>query len=300
LDQPGFVRNLDEGRYFLPDAEEGGREVMISTVLDAEPLQIARVGTPSVKPMLAAVALGGVFIFPVFHLYSVAAISGVLAVAAILWWLWTGTSVIPEKPAKHAGRGVVLPLYASGPSSSGWWAMLITMTADATAFVSLIFGYFFFWTIHADFPPSPAPGLAGPGAGWPMAALGTIVLGWLATIAARELNARRSVGPARLALTAAALATAVGSAAALAGPWTSGLDPELHVYPALVWILAIWIAAHAAVGVIMQLYVLARSLGGRMTPAHDADLRNIVVYQHFLAASAAVTFVVLAFFPRLV
>jgi hypothetical protein len=31
--------------------------------------------------------------------------------------------------------------------------MFITMLADMTAFVCLVFGYFFFWTVHEDFPP---------------------------------------------------------------------------------------------------------------------------------------------------
>src|SRR3546814_9974636 len=29
-DQPNFVKNVDEGRFFMPDAEEGERELMIS------------------------------------------------------------------------------------------------------------------------------------------------------------------------------------------------------------------------------------------------------------------------------
>src|SRR5690606_33713640 len=188
-DQPNFVKNVDEGRYFLPDAEEGKRELMISTVLDAKPLQVARIGGPSVKPMLAAVTLGGVFILTTFHLYWAALASGVAALAAILWWLWTGTGIIPEKPTKAAGRGLVLPLYAYGPASSGWWAMFITMTGDATAFGSLIFGYFFYWTIHTNFPPEAVPGLDGPGVFWPMAALVLILTGWVLTIVAREVNA---------------------------------------------------------------------------------------------------------------
>ena len=50
------------------------------------------------------------------------------------------------------------------------------MTGDLTAYLSLLFGYFFFWTIHADFPPPAAAGLDGPGLLWPMIALGLIVL----------------------------------------------------------------------------------------------------------------------------
>jgi cytochrome c oxidase subunit I+III len=297
-DQPDFVKSVDEGRHFLPDAEEGKRELMITSVLDAEPLQVARIGGPSAKPMLAAATLGGLFILTTFHLYAAALASAVAALAAILWWLWTGTEIIPEKNAKSAGRGAVLPLYSSGPASSGWWAMFITMTADATAFASLIFGYFFYWTIHADFPPDPIDGLAGPGVYWPMVALALILAGWLLTVGARETNAGGRERLARAALAVGAAATGAGGLAALAGPWLSGLDPTLHVYPAMVWVLAIWIAAHAALGVIMQLYALARSFAGRMTSIYDGDLRNIAVYHHFLALSALVALAVIAFFPR--
>jgi cytochrome c oxidase subunit I+III len=52
--------------------------------------------------------------------------------------------MIPEKDQKHVGLGVTLPLYASGQASVGWWAMLITMLGDSTAFMSLVFGYFFY------------------------------------------------------------------------------------------------------------------------------------------------------------
>ena len=34
--------------------------------------------------------------------------------------------------------------------------MFITVLADGTAFVSLIFAYFFFWTVHPDWPPPMA------------------------------------------------------------------------------------------------------------------------------------------------
>jgi cytochrome c oxidase subunit I+III len=298
-DEPDFVRKVDEGRYYLPDAEEGKRELIITTVLDARPIQVARVGGPTIVPMLAAFTLGGVFILTTFHMYWAAAVSGVAALAVILWWHATGTGIIPEKPEKHAGRGLVLPLHSSGTASPGWWAMFITMTGDATAFGSLVFGYFFFWTVHAEYPPDPSPGLAGPGPFWPMVALVLLLVGWALTIAARETNARGRSGLAWIALAAAAIATIAGGVAGLAGPWFAGLDPKLHVYPAMVWVLVIWIAAHAALGAIMLLFALGRGLAGRLTPVHDGDIRNVTVYQHFLALSALIAFVVVGFFPVL-
>ena len=61
----------------------------------------------------------------------------------------------PGETQKDVGLGLTLPLYISGPSSVSWWAMFITMLAILAAFASLVFGYFFYWTIHEDFPPSP-------------------------------------------------------------------------------------------------------------------------------------------------
>ena len=43
--------------------------------------------------------------------------------------------------------------------------MLITMLGDMTAFVSLVFGYFFYWTSRPDFVNN----IDGPGRRWPVA-----------------------------------------------------------------------------------------------------------------------------------
>ncbi|NJC33935.1 cytochrome c oxidase subunit I+III [Sphingomonas jejuensis] len=297
-DQPDFVKKVDEGRFFLPDAEEGRRESIITTVLDSRPIAVIRLGTPSVLPMLTAIALGSVFILTTYHLYMAALVGAVATLGFVVAWLWTGTGEIPEKPEKPIGHGITLPLYISGSSSPGWWAMFITMMADATAFSGLVFGYFFYWTIHPEFPPS-GPGLNGPGLFWPMVALGLAAAGWAATIGAREVNARGGTGAARLLLAIGIVASMAGIAAGLAGPWTSDLVPEQHVYPAIVWTLAIWTSAHSGVAAIMQSYTLARSVTGRLTPTYDAELRNISVYMHFMLLTAAVTYLTIGLFPVL-
>jgi cytochrome c oxidase subunit I+III len=293
-DQPDFVKKVDEGRFFLPDAEEGRRETIVTSVLDAKPVAVIRVGTPSWLPMAAAVTVGGVFILTTYHFYWAALSSGALALGVILRWMWT-TAEIPEKPCKPIGHGMELQLYISGPQAPGWWAMFITMLADATAFSGLVFGYYFFWTVHEDFPPE---GLAGPGITWPMVALLLTAVGWAATVGARELHRGGAVAMARLLLGSGAVLSLASVAAGLAGPWLAGMDPAAHSYPAMVWTLAIWTVAHAAIGAIAQLYALARSLAGRATPKHDADVRNVTLYHHFLMFTAAVAWPTLGLFPE--
>lgn len=292
--QKGLAEEVKRGDWYLPHAREGRRETLVTSVLDAEPEQVLRVGGTSYITIISAVTLGIVFVALTFKWWMVSLVSGVAFLVAILYWLWTGTGHIPEKEEKDVGRGLSLPLYASGVKSVGWWAMFITMVGDGTAFGSLVFGYFFFWTIHQDF----TGGLSGPDVFWPMMALGLFAAAWAATVGAREVNRRGYVGLARALIVIGAVSALAGCGAALAGPWTSGMDPTAHVYPAIVWVLVIWTAVHGAVGVIMQVYCLARSLAGRMTPRHDMEIRNVALYWHFTLVTALITFGVVGLFPE--
>jgi cytochrome c oxidase subunit I+III len=293
-EQPNLLRDVDEGRFYLPDAEEGWRETIITSVIDAQPHQVLRLPGPTFITLFAALFTGGFFIFGTYHWWSLAGISAVLALGTILYWLWTGSAFIPEKAEKDVGLGLRLPLYGSGPASVGWWAMFITMLADVTAFVCLVFGYFFYWTIHPDFPPDPTP---GPGVFWPTTGAGLLLGAWVLTLLARRWNRRdHAVGFYVGLLCAAALAVASG-VALLAGPWRSGLDATSHVYAATVWLLVLWAVVHVALGLVMQLYCLARRLAGRMTARYDIDITNVTLYWHFTAIMVIVTVAVIAGFP---
>jgi len=293
-DQPNFTRDYDEGRFYLPDAEEGKRETLVTSVIDARPVQCLRLAGPSFLPFWAAITIGGAFIFGTYHWWWPALISAVLGLGVTLVWLWTGTAFIPEKEQKDVGLGLTLPLYESGSKSVGWWAMFIVMLADMTAFICLVFGYFFYWTIHEDFPPASA---TGPGVFWPGVAAGLLTGAWALTALARRWNKRdRAMGFYAGLLTAGALAVA-GGAALIAGPWLTGLDPKSHVYPAIVWALVIWTAFHIGLGVIMQGYCLARRLAGRMTARHDIDIANVTLYWHFTVITVVITVAVIAGFP---
>ncbi len=293
-DQRNVERDVDQGRFYLPDAEEMKRETLVTSPIDAKPQQCLRLPFPSWKPLICALTLGGFFILGTFHWWTAALISMVVAILAICWWLWTGTAVIPEEEEKDVGLGLTLPLYISGPASVSWWAMLITMLAVLTAFVCLVFAYFFYWTIHEDFPPESAK---GPGIVWPSLAGVLLLASWALTLLARRTNRENRATLFYVAM-GSALATALaGGAAILAGPWLTGLDPKSHVYAATVWILAIWTAGHAVTGVIMQLYVIARRLAGRMTARYDIDIQNVALYWHFAAITAVITVLVIAGFP---
>jgi cytochrome c oxidase subunit I+III len=294
-EQPNIERDVDEGRFYLPDAEELKRETIVTSPVDAQPQYCMRMPGPSWVPPMAAVATGGFFIFGTYHLWWMALASLALAIGIIIYWLWTGTAHITEKLEKDVGLGKRLPLYASGVTAVGWWGMFITMLADQTAFICLVFGYFFFWTLHADFPPDPA---VGPGLVWPALAAGLSLAAWALVIWARSLNRQDAGRTFFAAMAAAMLAAVAGGAALVAGPWLTGLNPEEHVYPATVWVLALWGAVHLALGLLMLLYCAARRMAGRMTAQYDVDMSTVTLYWHFCMLTVVVTVAVIAGFPR--
>jgi cytochrome c oxidase subunit I+III len=293
-DQPNFERDVDEGRFYLPDAEEGKRETIVTSVVDATPQQCTRLPGPSWIPLFAAIATGGFFVLGTFHQWMWALVSLIVATFVIMYWLWTGTAIIPEKPEKYVGLGKTLPIYISGPSSVSWWAMFITMLAILTAFASLVFGYFFFWTIHDDFPADPS---SGPGTFWPVVG-GLLVVGaWALTLLARRRNRADDARGFYLSQASAVALSFAGAAALLAGPYLFNMDPAQHVYPATVWLLLVWSAGHVVLGVIMHAYCAARRAAGRLTAAHDIEIANIALYWHFCVLTVVVTVAVVAGFP---
>ena len=168
------------------------------------------------------------------------------------------------------------------------------MLADLTAFISLVFGYFFYWTIHDDFPPKPSP---GPGLFWPLVSCALLLGAWGLTVLARRWNGDDQARAFYFGLVGAFLLSLTGGAALLAGPWFTGLDPQAHVYPATVWLLVLWTVIHVAVGMYMQLYCIARRLSGRMSARYDGDITNVALYWHFTALTSVVTVAVIAGFP---
>ena len=156
---------MDAGRYYLPDARDHQRETIVTSVIDAKPVYVQRVTGPAWITLWAAGFTGGAFIFPTFHMYAPAIVCGAFAIVCVLYWLWTATARPPKDQMRDVGLGLRLPTYASGPDSVGWWAVWITMLGDATAYASLVFGFFFYWTARPDFPPKARP--IRQGCGWP-------------------------------------------------------------------------------------------------------------------------------------
>ncbi|MGQ9368103.1 cytochrome c oxidase subunit I [Azospirillum sp. ST 5-10] len=296
-DQPGLADEVDRGQHFLPDAPTGGRETIITSPVDAKPQYVMRIPGPSWAAPAAAVATAVHFLLLTFKLVIPAAAAGVVAILAICVWLWRGSDHGEDERPVDVGGGIRLPVGAHGPMSHSWWALVVLMLVDAAAFVSLLWAYFFLWTVSPDVWPADGARVAPLwwlGAGLALWAAASAALVW----AGRALG-RNGHGTVRAALLAGLVLMAAAFAASLYPHWrVAGLVPSEDAYAAIVFAILCWQGFHVGVLTVMALYTLARSACGLLHARRRLTFDNTMLLWHYMAGQGITALLVLHLFPR--
>ncbi|MDQ3145239.1 MAG: cbb3-type cytochrome c oxidase subunit I, partial [Pseudomonadota bacterium] len=153
-DDPNLADDVEHGRYFLPNSATGHRESLITSPLRAEPQYLQIMPGPSVWPFAAAIFTAAFFLLLTVQAYGVSMFSGVTAVLCMLRWLWETDRPVADESA-DIGAGIRVPTYVTGPSSHGWWAMVILLVVIGMIFLMAVFGYLYLYGIHPRFWVSP-------------------------------------------------------------------------------------------------------------------------------------------------
>jgi cytochrome c oxidase subunit I+III len=292
-DQPGLARDVEAGRYFLPGTATGGRETLLTSTLAAEPQYLLPMPKPSPWPIWAAVFTAGFFLLLTVQAYWPSVISGVLGIYCILQWCWMLDRPLPQKDA-DVGAGIRLPTYATGPSSHGWWAMVITLTVGGMVLAMNAFTYVFLWSRNPAMW-TPPPGLSS---------LAVIVAAnagaaLLASGACRVLRLGRPRSPVVSALMIAAAATLVcfGWAIDLETWRETGLRPSVNAHGATVYSLISWQGFFSANVALMGLYALARWAAGHVSATRTASFDLIALFIAYTAGQGAFSALLTRLFP---
>lgn len=272
-DDPDLGVALARGDGLLAEPRHGWRETIAVDMTSGAPEHIAILPGNSWHPIATAATLGGFFLSMLAGLYLVAPIFLVGTVAMGWRWAWTnGTR--QDVGAMAAGDGTTLPTSFEAPRTTGWWGSVFALSASATLFVSLLFGYAFLWTIAPNWPP---PVLISP------SLLGPVLAG--AGAAAAIWGAR---GHAPTAL-AGQLAIVAGVALILA----SAPAPSSHAYAATSATLAGYAIFHAGLAAVMHGFVLARRRAGYHSAARDGERQIVRLWSDHGAAVGAFVAVLL-------
>ena len=278
-DQPELAREVEAGRHMLPDTATGRRETIVTSPVRAEPQYVQTMPGPSPWPLAGAIFTAGFFLLLTVQLYWPAVISGVIAVACVLRWLWD-TDWRPGVETADLGAGVRVPTYVTGPMSHGWWAMSVLLIVIGMIFLMAVFSYVFLWSRSADLWIDP------PALTW---LIGLLVLNLLggggAALASRLI--RRPGGWRRLAAAASSAMSAVLVAAASILSFLAwrdaGLAPQATSQGAIVFGLLSLQACLAAIGLLMGGYVTVRAARGHLSDRRPATLDTVGLFLGYAA-----------------
>lgn len=272
-DQPALAQEVEAGRHWLPGTVFGGRESLATSPGRAEIRHLLRLPGDGWAPFVAAAGTAGFFLLLTVSWMTAAFGCALVALAAILWWLWQ-LDRPPPAPLARIGDAVDVPTVAIGRASPTWWAMAVLFTVDATVFASLAFAH-----VHValGLDVCPPPGARLPGGG-PAAGLLLATGSMLVVVARRLLRGRQWL--LRGAVAAAAACSASGFALEAIALHAAGLAPRNDAWSATVAALLAWQALHAGIVLLMGAYLLARSFAGRLRTDARATLDNAAPMWH--------------------
>ena len=265
-DRPTLADEVEAGRHYLPGTITGGRETLMTSVVDAKPQWVLCLPMPGWSPVVAAVFTAAFFLLLTVKWTLVAGACGVIAVAAMLHWAW---QLDPRPALSHAdvGGGLRLPLYASGPLSQAWWACVILTLVTGATFACLVFSYVYLWLGQPARWPAPdaLPGLLPP----------LVAAGCLLASGAAIGAARRALKRSRRDLVHASLGAAMVLALVAFGIelWAQrAVDPAASSYGAVVQGFVGFNGVCTLGAIVLAAFALARSVAGHL----DRERRNVL------------------------
>jgi len=284
-DDPGLTLRLARGEGYLSEPEQGWRESLTVEVATGKPDFHIIYPTNTRLPILMAAVTGVFFVSLLLKFYWTVPLA-VVGVTILAWrWAWS-LGRTTDLPPRSIGRGLTLPNATQVSRSPSWWGSALLLTANATFFGSLLFGFAFLWTVAPSWPPpawltSSAPELA----------LGVIGAGLGVVAIRRAARTNREGQDARpwLGLTFVA---ALGVAAAAGGVVLRAPTPGDHAYGATLLVLGSYALFHAVLAALMAAFLTARVVRGFTSPSRQAEFPVVTLWVDYLAGASTLILVV--------
>ena len=294
-EQPGLAQQVEAGRHWLPGTHSGRRETLVTHWRTALPQHLLVLPGDSWWPFVAALGTAGFFLLLTVSQLVLAFGCGVVAIIAIMVWLWQ-TDQVPHAETAEVADGVFLPVGARGARSHSWWAMMILLCVDATVFAALVFAH-----VHVAMAAEVCPpaGASLPGGWWPVLPAALLLAGSAAMAGAQALLSRNKTPLVGLLVLLAILCVLASGGLDIRAHQLAGLQPSASAWSATVAALLAWQGFHVAVLVLMGGFVCARYWAGKLMPEARASLDNSAILWHYVTAQGIAGMAVISLMPLL-
>jgi len=277
---PSIATRSARGEGYLGDPVSNRRESLTVDIATGAPDFHLIYPTNTRLPIFFSAVTGLFFLSILLKLYWLAPVA-LAGIAAVAWrWVWALGQKQDLGP-QPVGRGLQLFNAAEVDRSPGWWGSLFLLTANATFFGSLLFGFAFLWTVAPGWPPPAfmAPSLVSLATGIVGAALGLVAMAM--AIRSNRTHAAPT-GWLLLALVGVLITAATFAVTILRMP-----SPTEHAYGATLLVLGAYGLFHALLVGLMVCFLLARQRAGFLSPARRAELAIVRLWTGYLAAITA-------------
>ena len=286
LDPETIGPQLAAGKGYLGFTRNDRMEILGVDIVTGRPQQLITLPHRTYLPFVAAVATAAFFLLFLLKLYWFAPLA--LVVIVIVFLAWTpDTALKQDADMMEIGHGEKQTPHMQAQRPPSWWATVLTVIADLTAFISLLFGSLFLWISAPNWPPKAA---------LPVDAVMPLIV--TASLGVAAISGRMAAKAGQAATTWLALAVISNAAAGSVLFWMSQSvpDPHAHAASASVFVVLVYAGLHNIVSMIIAGYGIWRIRAGLVSYKRSLDLRLGEIW-HTYSAALGVT---AAVFPILI
>lgn len=138
--------SIAAGEYGLARVQHDRRDTWGSDAITGKVREVVNLPSNSWLPLQCAAAIGVVCLSLLVKVYSLALVATVVAVVLLLRWSWHNGGHPGVTPLRDDDP-TDPPLHSRTFDGPGLWGMVVALMANATLYLSLVFGWFYLWTV---------------------------------------------------------------------------------------------------------------------------------------------------------
>jgi len=146
---PELPDSIARGDHALTVIDHGRRETWGSDPLSGKVREIIHLPGNSWLPFIASVFLAVLCLSLLTKTYMLSLVACAAAIVTLLRWSWENGAHPAAAPDARTQPGEP-PLHSRTFDGPGLWGMGVTLLSDGALYLSLIFGWFYLWTVSPD------------------------------------------------------------------------------------------------------------------------------------------------------
>lgn len=153
-DAPQLPGSIARGEHALTVIDHGRRETWGVEPLTGKVREIVHLPGNSALPFLAALAIAALCLGLLLKVYWGALLAALVALGLLLRWSWENGAHPLAAPDARTQPGEP-PLHSRTCDGPGLWGMGVTLLANGSLYLSLLFGWFYLWTVAPNWQVPP-------------------------------------------------------------------------------------------------------------------------------------------------